>query len=123
MFGNHGATGTACVARRFSRLILVRLRPNPEMTRPFHRCVAALFAIWFAVFTVDSARARSCPMHDGVHAASAHSAHHAGMAHSESASATEAGTSHDQHQSHRCTCTDASCCSGVVALLASACVD
>jgi hypothetical protein len=105
-----------------------RLRPTTRhMTRQLHRIVAAVFAVWFTVFTVQPASVHSCPTHGGAAhggvAQSAHAGHvhHAGMATTNetggAAAATHAPAGPDHQSSHRCTCPDAGCCSAVLALV------
>jgi hypothetical protein len=99
------------------------------MPRILHRGLAAVFALWFTVFTVEPARMHSCPMHDGsggevsrVGAHAAHAAHagHMGMATHEGASHLSQPSAPEPHQAHHCTCPDRCCCSAVPAMPAAA---
>jgi hypothetical protein len=90
-----------------SQGILKMILPRPvlpvvrQMTHPVRRILAALFALWFTVLTVEPARLHSCPMHGGLDAG--------GPEHGQPAS----HTSHGDHQSsesgapaerHSCNC-------------------
>src|SRR3954468_10263039 len=89
------------------------------MARPTYRSLAALFAIWFAVFTAEPARVHSCPEHDGAAAGVAEVPGHAG--HHGMDMAGDHGSSGDApsapHRAHQCTCPSKGCCSTSVASL------
>jgi hypothetical protein len=84
----------------------------------FIRIVAAVFALWFAVFTADPVVLHTCPVHDGSGAAS-HAGHSASASHQmagmdHGVSESSGGASHDRAPSHAgvnaCQC-PGSCCS------------
>src|SRR3954462_10268323 len=97
------------------------------MTRALHRISAALFSVWFAVFTVAPGRVHSCPTHDSRaiassgHDHSAHASHHMDAASGPTQDASGKSSTPDSGP-HQCTCPGASCCSGIVAIAQSASV-